>query len=63
MEFPLCQLLKYVWLNEFFFQNEDDAIVRVEPNSTFVICQGSERVRSKIRDALLYCLETVGCNR
>ena len=41
----------------FLLQPNDDTLIQVEPGSTHIMCGGDERVRIKIRDTLLKCLQ------
>ena len=41
----------------YLLQPNDDTLIQVEPGSTHIMCGGDERVRIKIRDTLLKCLQ------
>ncbi|XP_019872294.2 integrator complex subunit 9 [Aethina tumida] len=36
---------------------EEDALIQIEDNSTHVVCNGDEKLRTKLRNAVMHCLK------
>lgn len=41
----------------FLFQQDEDALIQLEDNSTHVVCNADEKLRTKLRNIVLKCLK------